>query len=470
MTQLDTRTEVLTFAEGQGKRGLVLGVACAAQAVVSLDMAIVNVALPSIQRDLGFDHGGLQWVIVAYGLLLGGFLLFGGRLTDQLGRRRIYLAGLAVFTGASVLAGTANGPGILIAARALQGFGAALIVPAALSLLAVTFPEGQERNRALALFGGVGGMAASVGVVAGGLLAAGPGWRWAFYLNIPVGVVLILLTAMFLAADRVGGRSGRLDVPGAITVTGGLLVFVYTLHHGATHGWLSGPTLALFAAAVALLVAFVRIEVRSAAPLVPLSTLRNRALVAGNLTAFLATSAFLSFIFIGSLLMQQQLGYSPTETGLAWLATTVTIMPASMIGARLATRVSVGRLIILGLAFLAVGAVWLARIPADAGYVDGLLLPFLCAGVGFGLCEPAIQIGALSGVSRSAAGLASGLVETTREIGGATGVAVVSTVLVMNSGLDAFHTAFAVIGVLILLSAITAAAGFARRPASLTTR
>ncbi|TDC51715.1 MFS transporter, partial [Actinomadura sp. KC345] len=439
-----------------------LVLACAAQAIVSLDMAIVNVALPSIQRDLGFGNGGLQWVIVAYGLLLGGFLIFGGRLADRVGRRRTYLVGLGVFTGASVLAGTANEPGILIAARALQGFGAALIVPAALSLLAVTFPEGRERNRALAVFGGVGGIAGSVGVVASGLLTAGPGWRWTFYINIPVGLALILLAAMFLAADRLSGHRTRLDLPGAVTVTGGLLLFVYALHHGAIHGWLSGATLALFAAAAALLVAFVRIEARSPAPLVPLATFRNRSLVAGNVTAFLATSAFLSFIFIGSLLMQRQLGYTPTETGLAWLATTATILPTAMVGARLATRMNVGWLMIIGLACFTFGAVWLARIPADAGYLDGLLVPFLCAGVGFGLCEPAIQIGALTGVAHSDAGLASGLVETTREVGGATGVAAVSTVLVLGSGLDGFHTAFAAIGVLTVLSLITAAVGFAR--------
>jgi EmrB/QacA subfamily drug resistance transporter len=447
---------------GQGKRGLVLALACAAQGIVSLDMAIVNVALPSIQRDLGFGHGGLQWVIVAYGLLLGGFLIFGGRLNDRFGCRRIYLAGLGVFTAASILAGAANDPGLLIVARAMQGFGAALIVPAALSLLATTFPEGRERNRALALFGGVGGFAASFGVVAGGLLTAGPGWRWTFYINVPVGLVLLLLAAMFLAADRFGDRRTRLDVPGAITVTGGLMLLVYTLHRGATHGWLSGSTIALFAVAVALLVAFVRIEVRATAPLVPLSTLRNRSVVAGNLTAFLATAAFLSFIFIGSLLMQQQLGYTPFETGLAWLATTATILPASMLGAWLTTRVNLGWLMILGLSFFTAGAVWMAMLPVGAGFLDGLLLPFLCAGLGFGLCEPAIQIGALTGVSRSDAGLASGLIETTREIGGAAGVAAVSTVLVVNSGLDGFRTAFAAIGVLMVLSAVTAAVGFAR--------
>ena len=386
MTQLQNRPEELIAREAAParpiRRGLVLVLACAAQAIVSLDMAIVNVALPSIQRDLGFGHGSLQWVIVAYSLLLGGFLIFGGRTTDRFGSRRVYLAGLVVFTVASVLAGVATEAGILIAARALQGFGAALIVPAALSLLAVNFPEGRERNRALALFGGVGGIAASVGVVASGLLTAGPGWRWTFYINIPAGVVLILLAAMFLAADRIGDRPTRLDLPGAVTVTGGLLLFVYALHHRATHGWLLWSTLALFAGAAALLVVFVRIEARSVAPLVPLSTFRNRSLVAGNVTAFLANSAFLSFIFIGSLLMQQQLGYTPTETGLAWLATTATILPTAMIGAQLATRMNVGWLMIVGLSFFTFGALWLARMPADAGYVDGLCCPSSAPGWG----------------------------------------------------------------------------------------
>jgi EmrB/QacA subfamily drug resistance transporter len=444
------------------RRGLVLAVACAAQTMVGLDTAIVNVALPSIQRDLGVSYGGLQWVVVAYGLMLGGFLLVGGRMADQLGRRRMFLAGLAVFSGSSFVAGVAHQAGPLIAARAAQGFGAALIAPAALSLLAVTFAEGPERNRALGLFGAMGAVAGTVGVVASGLLTGGPGWRWAFFINVPAGVVLIVLTTVFLAPDRDSDRTTRLDIAGAATVTGGLLVFVYALHHAAEHGWTSGSTLALFAASAVLLAGFVRIEARAAAPLVPAAILKNRMLVAANITGFLAMCALLAFIFIGSLLMQQALGYSPTKTGLAWLATTAIIFPAALAGARLVAVVTARWLLIAGLSLVSVGALWLTRVPADASYVTDLLPAFVFVGLGFGLCGPALQICALSGVSRPDAGLASGLVETMREIGGAAGVAAVSAVLASGSGLAGFHAAFVIIGVVAGLGVVTAAAGFAR--------
>lgn len=326
MSHVTTQPKTITAAAPvrRIRQGLILAIACAAIAMVGLDMAIVNVALPSMQREFGVGHSTLQWVVVAYGLLLGGFLLFGGRLADRLGQRRIFIAGLVVFTAASFLAGAAQQAGVLIAARAIQGFGAALIAPAALSLIAITFADGPARDRALGIFGAVGGIAGSVGVVASGLLTAGPGWRWAFYLNVPTGLLLIGLAAAVLVTHRAGDHGTRLDVAGAITVTGGLLLLVYALHHAASHSWVSGWTWALFAAAGVLLAAFVRIEARAAAPLVPASTLRNRSLVSANLTAFLANCAFLAFIFIGSLLMQQALGYSPIQTGLAWLATTAT--------------------------------------------------------------------------------------------------------------------------------------------------
>ncbi len=449
------------------RRQLVLALACAAMAMAGLDIAIVNVALPSIQRDLGVGHSTLQWVVVAYGLLLGGFLLLGGRLADHLGRRRIFLAGLTVFTAASFLAGAARDPGLLIAARGVQGFGAALVVPSALSLLAVTFPEGPERDRAIGLFGAVGGLAGTVGVVLGGLLASGPGWRWSFFINVPIGVVLIAIALVFLAPDGHSDRTGRLDVAGATTVTGGLLLSVYALHHTVEHGWFSGSALALFAAAAALLAVFVRIEARSAAPLVPTALLRNRSLVAANLTAFFGFCALLSFIFVGSLLMQQVLDYSPAQAGVAWLGTTATTFVAAMAGARLVARLGVRRLLLIGLSLVAVGSLWMARMPADAGYLTDLLPAFLLAGVGFGFCEPALQLGALSGVAPSEAGLASGLEETMREIGGAAGVAAVSTVLVAGSGLGGFHAAFTFVALLALLGVLIAAVGFVRggRPA-----
>jgi EmrB/QacA subfamily drug resistance transporter len=448
-----------------GTRGIVLALSCAAQFMVVLDIAIVNVALPSIQRDLGVSQSTLQWVVIAYGLLLGGFLLFGGRMADWLGRRRVFLTGLGVFSVASLVAGVAESAGLLIAARGLQGFGAALVAPAALSILAVTFPEGQERNRALGIFGAVGGTSASVGVIASGLLTDGPGWRWVFFINVPVGVLLIGLAAMFLAADRPERSIARLDVSGATTVTGGLLLLVYALNRGADYGWTSATTLVLFAAAALLLATFVRIEARSPAPLVPAAALRNRTLVAANLSAFFIFSAFFSFIFLGSLLMQQVLGYSPTKTGLAWLATSATAFVASAFaGARLVALVGVRRLLVTGLSLLAIGVLWLTRVPADASYVSDLLPAFLLAGVAIGLCAPSAQIGALSGVSDSASGLASGLVETMREIGGAAGVAAVSTVLVSRSGLSGFRAAFVVISVAAAVGAVVAAAGFQRHP------
>jgi EmrB/QacA subfamily drug resistance transporter len=451
-----------------GTRAVALALSCAAQFMVVLDIAIVNVALPSIQRDLGVGQSTLQWVVIAYGLLLGGFLLFGGRLADLLGRRRVFLSGLGVFSAASLMAGVAQSAGPLITARALQGFGAALVAPAALSILAVNFPEGQERNRALGIFGAVAGISASVGVIASGLLTDGPGWRWVFFINVPVGLLLIGLAALFLAADRPESRTARFDVAGATAVTGGLLVLVYALNRGADYGWTSGATLVLFAAAALLLAAFVRIEARSPAPLVPGATLRNRTLVAANLSAFFTFSAMFSFIFLGSLLMQQVLGYSPTKTGLAWIATSATSFVASALaGARLVAVIGVRRLMVTGLPLLAVGVLWLTRVPADANYVTDLLPAFLLAGIGVGLCAPSAQIGALSGVSDSASGLASGLVETMREIGGAAGVAAVSTVLVSRTGLNGFHAAFTVISIAAALGALTAATGFRRvdRPA-----
>ena len=464
MTGLDTSAPAGEIPPARRARfGVILALACAAQAMVSLDIAIVNVALPSIQRELSVGQSAVQWVVVAYGLLLGGFLLLGGRMTDLLGRRRVLLAGLGVFTTASLVAGVAHDVGLLIAARGLQGLGAALVAPAALSLLAVTFAEGHERNRVLGIFGAVGAASGSLGVVVSGLLADGPGWRWVFFINIPVGVVLIVLATRFLAADSPRSRTGMLDVAGATTVTSGLLLLVYALSRGAEDGWTSGSTLVLLAAAAALLAAFARIETRSAAPLVPATALRNRTLVAANLSAFFTFSAFFSFIFIGSLLMQQVLGYSPTRTGLSWLATSVTAFAASAFaGARLVAAVGVRRLLVVGLSLLAVGVLWLTRLPADAGFVPDLLPAFLLAGIGFGLCAPSVQIGALSGVAESEAGLASGLVETVREIGGAAGVATVSTMLVSRAGLAGFHAGFAIISVLAILGAITAAAGFRR--------
>jgi len=450
-------------------KGAVLALACAAQFMVVLDIAIVNVALPSIQRDLGVGQSTLQWVVIAYGLLLGGFLMFGGRLSDVIGRRRILVAGLAIFSSASLVAGLSQSAALLITARGLQGFGAALIAPTALSILAVSFAEGHERNRALGIFGAVGGTSASIGVIASGLLTDGPGWRWVFFINVPIGVLLIGSAYVVLARDSAQRSQNRFDAAGATTITGGLLLLVYALNRGADHGWTSASTLALFSVAGLLLAAFVVVEGRSQAPLVPGAMLRHRTLVAANLSAFFTFGAFFSFIFLGSLMMQQVLGYSATETGISWLATSVTAFVASgLTGARLVGTVGVRKLLIAGLTLMALGMLWLARVPADADYVSDLLPAFLVAGVAIGFCAPSLQISALTGVAESSSGVASGLVETMREVGGAAGVAAVSTALVSQSGLAGFHAAFVLIAVVSGVGALTAAVAFERRTASAT--
>jgi EmrB/QacA subfamily drug resistance transporter len=460
------------------RKGMILALACLAQFMVVLDIAIVNVALPSIQLDLGLGQSALQWVVVAYGLLLGGFLLLGGRLGDLLGRRWILLSGLTIFSGASLLAGVAQSAGLLIAARGLQGFGAALVAPTALSILAVTFAEGRERNWALGIFGAVGGSSASVGVIASGLLTDGPGWRWIFFINIPIGILLIALAARFLPADRGATGSRGFDSMGASAVTGGLLLLVYGLNRGVEDGWTSPTTLALFVGALVLLITFVWIEARSRSPLVPAAVLRNRTMVAADVVAFLLFGAFFSFIFLASLLMQQLLLYSPTRTGVAWLATSITaFLAAGVTGARLVSSFGVRRLLVVGMSLSALGLLWLTRVSPGAGYVTDLLPAFLLLGIGIGLSAPSVQIGALSNVAGRTVGLASGLVETMREIGGAVGIAAVSTVLVSQTmdvaqaasaaarqaaAFEAFQSAFLLIVLVAAVGALVAGVAFPR--------
>jgi EmrB/QacA subfamily drug resistance transporter len=456
------------------RKGLILALACLAQFMVVLDIAIVNVALPSIQLDLGLRQSALQWVVVAYGLMLGGFLLLGGRLGDLLGRRQILLTGLVIFVSASLLAGLAQSSGLLIAARGLQGFGAALIAPTALAILGATFDEGHERNRALGIFGAIAGSAASVGVIASGLLTDGPGWRWVFFINVPVGILLIALAVRFLPADSGASGTHSFDFLGGSAVTGALLLFVYGLNRGVDNGWTSPVTLGLFAGALLLLLTFVWVESRSRSPLLPLTVLKNRTMVAADAAAFLIFAALFSFIFLATLLMQQLLSYSPTTTGIAWLATTISsFLAAAIAGARLVTSFGVQRTMVAGMSFLALGLVWMTRISPGADYVTDLLPAFLLIGIGAGLAAPSVQIGALSGVAGRTVGLASGLVETMREIGAAVGIAAVSTVLVSRmsnatpaagqaAAFDAFQAAFFFILAVAAVGVVVAALAFPR--------
>jgi EmrB/QacA subfamily drug resistance transporter len=437
-----------------------------AQFMVVLDLAIVNVALPSIQKDLHVTQDSLQWILIAYGLMLGGFLLLGGRMADLLGRRRILVLGLVIFTAASLLAGLAGSPGLLIAARAAQGFGAAMLPPTALATIAVTFTDGQERFKALGIYGATGGISATVGVVASGLITDGPGWRWVFLINVPIGLLLIAMAANYLPADHLErtGDKPRFDVAGAVTVTGGLLALVYGLNRGADKGWANGGTIGLFVAAAVLLAAFIVVERQSKSPLVPGEALKNPMLVAANFSAFFTFGAFIAFIFIHTLMMQQILGYSPTKTGVAWLATTlVSFVVAGITGTKLAATVGVKKLLIVGQALLAIAYFMLTRVPQDASYLKDMLPWMALAGMGGGFAAPAVQIGALSGVPEHMAGLASGFVETLREVGGAVGIALVTTVLVSRSShgaLAAFHASFWVIAIIAALGAVSAAVAF----------
>jgi EmrB/QacA subfamily drug resistance transporter len=451
--------------------GLILALTCAAQFMVVLDIAIVNVALPSIQTDLHLEQSALQWIVIAYGLMLGGFLLLGGRLGDHLGRRRVLLAGLVLFAAASLLAGLAESGTVLIGARALQGFGAALIPPSTLAIIATTFAEGPERNRALGLYGAVAGVSASIGVLASGLLTDHADWRWIFFINVPIGVVLLAAAAAILRDDRPAGPREPFDVAGAVTVTGGLISLLYAVSRGADKGWDSATTLAWLAVSAVLLGAFAWVESRSHSPLVPRSVLRNRPLLAANLAAFTTFGGFFAFIFVGSLLMQQSQGYSATETGLAWLTTSVSsFFAAGLAGAKLVQLLGSRTLLTAGLVGLAVAAGMLARVPADASYVTHLMPPLLLAGITVGAAAPAIQIAALTGTAHDQTGLASGLIETLRELGGAVVLAGASTAMVTvltsddvargTAGpLDAFHAASWVIaGVAAVGAAVTLAA------------
>lgn len=408
-------------------KGALLGVILVANFMVSLDIAIVNVALPSLQADLGVDPGDLQWLVTIYALMLGGFLLLGGRASDLLGRRNVLVTGIILFTSASLAAGLSTTLAPLIAARAAQGIGAALMVPSALSILANTFAAGHERTKAIGAFGAVGGSAATVGVIAGGALTSGPGWEWVFLLNVPIGVVLV---ALVLRVVPIGERvRGAADLPGAFLVTGGLLAVVYAISEAPDHGWDSLRTLGALSAGLALLVAFVAVEARTGDPLLPLSIFRRRTLTAANLVAALVFASFFATIFQASLFMQQVLDYSAIRTGLAYIPIAgTTVVIAAVVAPVVVGRIGSGSALAIGEVLAAVGLVWLAQAPVDAGYWGEVFPGFLLIGIGSGFAAMASEVAAFIGVEERFSGLAGGMIETSREIGGALGVAVVATV------------------------------------------
>jgi EmrB/QacA subfamily drug resistance transporter len=410
------------------KRWLALAVIVAAQFMVVLDVAIVNVALPSIKTDLHFSQESLQWVVTAYSILFGGVLLLGGRLADLLGRRRLFMAGLLLFTVSSLLDGLAWSEGSLIAFRSLQGLGAALLSPAALSILTTTFAEGRDRNLALGIWGAASGSGGAAGVLLGGALTSALSWSWIFFINVPVGIAVLAVSPWLLRESRAGLQHRHFDAAGAVSITGGLMLLVYAMTRATQHGWATATTIGLLAASAALVVAFVVIEARSEAPLLPLSIFRLRTLTASNVSGLLLAGAMFSQFFLLTLYMQQVLHYSALKTGVAYIALTLTIIAFSGVSQALATRYGVRPVLTLGMVVSAAGLVWYARLPVDGHYFWDLFPPFLLSGLGLALAFIPMSIGALTGVRQSEAGVASGLINTSQQIGGAIGVAAATTI------------------------------------------
>jgi EmrB/QacA subfamily drug resistance transporter len=411
----------------------ILALVCAAQFMVILDLAIVNVALPSIQADLDVSASSLQWVVIAYGLTLGGFLLLGGRLADLFGRREVLATGLALFSAASLAGGLAGSIGPLIAARAVQGIGGALALPAALSLVTSTFPEGAERNQALGVFGAVGGSAASIGVIAGGALTSGPGWEWVFLINVPVGAAFAVLV-LVLVPPSTRPTSIALDVAGAVTVTAGLMAIVYAINRSVDDGWTSTTVVGFVLLGAVLLAAFVAAEARTGAPLLPLAMFRRRNLRAAIVVSALAWGAFFATIYESTLFMQEVLHASAIHTGVAWLAATASsLVVAGAIAPRLVGRIGPARSLVIGQVVMGTGLLSLTTAPVDAAYWSDLFPGFLALGIGMGLTVVGLQVAAFTGVPESVSGLAGGMIETSREVGGAVGVAVVSTLAIARA-------------------------------------
>ncbi len=409
------------------RKWLALALLSVVQFMVVLDIAIVNVALPSIQVDLGFSQENLQWVISAYALFFGGFLLLGGRSADLLGRRRIFLGGLVVFTLSSLFAGLAWSEASLITARAFQGLGAAIITPAALSILSTTFHEGRERNIALGVWGAVGGFGAAAGVLMGGILTDALSWEWIFFVNVPVGVLAIILAPILLDESR-DSSVKTFDLPGAVLVTAGLSSLVYAITQAGRDGWLAGTTIGFAVVSLALLAGFVGWELRHPEPLMRFGLLRTKTVAGANVAGFIMGTAMFSMFLMLTLYMQQVLGYSAMETGVAYLAVAGTAIIWSGVAAQLVTRVGVKPVLVSGMAFLTAGLIFFTQVSVGGSYVTDLLPGFLLIGVGIGFSFVPITIAALAGVEPAEAGLASGLINTSQQIGGALGIAALSTI------------------------------------------
>ena len=408
-------------------RWYALALVCAAQFMVVLDVAIVNVALPSIQVDLDFSQENLQWVVSAYALTYGGFLLLGGRAADLLGRRSVFMGGLALFTLASLACGLAQSESWLIAARAIQGLGAAVVSPATLSVITDLFDEGAERNRALGIWGAIGAVGAAAGVLMGGVLTSSLGWEWIFFVNVPVGAIVFALSRSLLPKPRrIAERLADFDVPGAVAVTGSLVLLVYAIVRANDEGWGSARTLLEFLASAVLMAGFVAIELNTARPLVRLGFFRNRTPTGANVVGLLMGASLFAMFFLLSLYMQQVLDYSALQAGVAYLAIALTTIFTAGLAAQLVTRVGVRPILTAGMAIATVGLLYFTQVSVHGHYWSDLLPGFLVTAFGLGFSFVPMSIAALEGVEEREAGLASGLLNTSQQIGGALGVAIIT--------------------------------------------
>jgi EmrB/QacA subfamily drug resistance transporter len=415
------------MAASASRKWWALGLICLVQFMTILDIAIVNVALPSIQADLDFSRESLQWVISAYALMFGGFLLLGGRLGDRLGRRRVFFAGVALFTAASLLAGLSWSEESLIVARALQGLGAALLSPSALAIVTATFAEGRERNIALGVWGATGGFGAAAGVLLGGILTDALSWEWIFFVNIPVGVVALFLTPVLIPESR-DLRTKTFDLPGAVLITVALVVLVLGITQANQWGWSSATTWIVFGCSAALHVAFLGWERGRKEPLVPMSIFRVKTVLGANITGFVLGTILFAMFLLLTLYMQLVLGMTPMKTGLGYLAVAGTAILWANVGAMLANRVGVKPVLLVGMSLLGVGLLWFTQISVDGSYWTDLFPGFLLIGIGMPFVFVPVTIAAVAGVSHDEAGLASGLINTSQQIGGALGIAVLSAI------------------------------------------
>jgi EmrB/QacA subfamily drug resistance transporter len=439
---------------------LILALVAVAQFMVVLDATIVNVALPSIQHGLHFSQSSLQWVINGYTLLFGGFLLLGGRAADLFGRKRLFLIGIAVFSAASLLYGLATSSGILVAGRALQGLGAALVSPAALSIITTTFAEGTERTKALGVWSAISAGGGAFGLLAGGALTQALSWPWIFFVNVPIGVAAFVLAARYLPETRSEVRE-RVDLAGAVSVTAGLVVLVYAIVKAQAWGFGSVRTLGLAALAAALLVGFVAIERRSRSPLIRLDIFRTRSLASANAVMLLVVSGMFAMFFFVSIFVQELLGYSPLKAGVAFLPMTGGIIIGAAIAQQLIRRIGVRTVALIGMSLASLGLLMLGGLPVAAAYATNLLPSLVVLSVGLGLTFAPITLIATTNVDGRDAGLASGLLNTSQQVGGALGLAVLSTLAANRTGsilgglghapspgqrasalVDGFHTAF----------------------------